>query len=103
MVVKDAVRLAYQDSFIENYEKWQQVLASFNKVLSGIYAYQWNEAVLREDIQNLPYSIDRVKYDEFCELFLELMSENIYQEDTEELFYAMIERKLHYFYQKFIV
>lgn len=102
-MTKDDIRTVYQDSFVNNYDKWHKVLKSFNSVTSKMYIKNWPNAILKEDIQFLPYDIDRTTYDDFCEMFLDTILEIENQEDTDEIFYAMVEKKLKIFYEKYTI
>lgn len=97
------LRKIYQDSFIENYEMWHKVMLNFNFVSSRIYINEWNKNVLREEIQFLPYNLEPITYDNYCELFLISLNEFNTQPNGEEIFYKMIEQYLLNFYLKYTV
>lgn len=97
------LREIYQSSFIDNYETWSKVLKNFNFVCSRMYVAEWQKTVLREDIQFLPYDIEPISYDQYCELFLECLGQFDTQPTGEEMFHKMLELYLSRFYQKFIL
>jgi len=97
------LRQIYQDSFIDNYEKWSKVLKNFNYVCSQIYIKEWQKNALREEIQFLPYDIEPIIYNDYCELFLKALNTFDEQPQGDDIFYRMIEMYLKEFYLKYTV